>query len=45
MNLIISVIVSGLAAGALVFGGVQAYVGATEQKPVSNNELYNYSSR
>ncbi len=45
MNLIISAIVSSLAAGALVVGGVQVYQGGTEQKPVSNNELYTYSSR
>ena len=45
MNLIISMVVSGLAAGAVVVGGVQAYQGGTEQEPVSNNELYTYSSR
>ena len=44
MNMIISTIVGALASGAVLVGGVQAYQGATDQKPVSNDELYTYSS-
>lgn len=44
MNLIISSIVGALAAGAVAIGGVQAYQGSTDQKPVSDAELYTYSS-
>lgn len=42
MNLIISSIVGALAAGAFLVGGVNAAQG--DQKPVSNAELYSYSS-
>lgn len=44
MNIIISVIVGALASGAVLVGGVQAYQGSTDQKPVSKDELYTYSS-
>ncbi len=44
MNVIISTIVGALAAGAVAVGGVQAYQGTTDQKPVSKTELYTYSS-
>ena len=44
MNVIISSIVGALAASAVLVGGVQAYQGATDQKPVSKTELYTYSS-
>ena len=44
MNVIISTIVGALASGAVLVGGVQAYQSGTEQKPVSQNELYTYSS-
>jgi hypothetical protein len=44
MNVIISTIVGALAAGAVAVGGVQAYQGGTDQKPVSKSELYTYSS-
>jgi hypothetical protein len=42
MNLIISSIVGALAAGVVLFGGVEAV--KADQKPVSNAELYTYSS-
>ncbi len=42
MNLIISSIVGALAAGAVLVGGVHA--AQSDQKPVSNAELYTYSS-
>ena len=44
MNVIISSIVGALAAGAVLVGGVNAYQGGTDQKPVSKSELYTYSS-
>jgi hypothetical protein len=42
MNLIISSIVGALAAGAVLVSGVQ--VAKDDQKPVSEAELYTYSS-
>ena len=44
MNLIISSIVGALAAGAVLVGGTQAYQSGTDQKPVSQGDLYTYSS-
>jgi hypothetical protein len=45
MNLIISSVVAALGSTALVFGGVQAYQSSTDQDPVSQDQLYTYSSR
>ncbi|WP_281290956.1 hypothetical protein [Nocardioides antri] len=42
MNMLISAAVGALAASALLVGGVNAAKG--DQKPVSNAELYTYSS-
>lgn len=42
MNLIISSIVGALAAGAVLVGGVQA--AQSDQKPVSESEVYTYSN-
>jgi hypothetical protein len=42
MNMIISAVVGALAASAVLVGGVNAVQG--DQKPVSNAELYTYSS-
>jgi hypothetical protein len=42
MNMIISAAVGALAASAVLVGGVNAVEGG--QKPVSNAELYTYSS-
>lgn len=42
MNVIISSIVGALAASAVLVGGVQA--AKSDQQPVSNAEVYTYSS-
>lgn len=42
MNMLISAVVGTMAASALLVGGVNAVQG--DQKPVSDAELYTYSS-
>lgn len=44
MNILISSIVGALAAGAVLVGGVNAYQNSSAQEPVSEADLYTYSS-
>ncbi|UMG92148.1 hypothetical protein [Nocardioides sp. TF02-7] len=44
MNIVISALVGALASAAVLVAGVNAYQNSSAQKPVSEAELYTYSS-